>query len=340
MLRVGVTGRPSPRDRFIQEEIVEGIVPGSGPVSITARVCGVNPGEWDVTAEMASPPLRACGRRSSRRPGQRNLQALRPAAWSWRRWALSTAPASQSKTRWAPLVGLDRMPAVVPGSYTVLVTLGIVIGLMVQARLLALEHVDVGRVLMVSLVPVTMGLVGAKLWYLALDRQSWRKSLTEGWCIQGFLAGAALTATAAMVALNLPVGRVLDATAPGLFIGLAVGKLGCFFTGCCAGRPTGSRWGVWSSDRRMGARRLPAQLLESATSLIIGRAALLLVLHYRPAVAGALFIASFASYTLCRQFLLRLRAEHRRSRIGGPMTAAGPALILAADMVVMVLGPH
>jgi phosphatidylglycerol:prolipoprotein diacylglycerol transferase len=227
------------------------------------------------------------------------------------------------------------MPAVVPGSYTVLVTLGIVIGLMVQARLLAREHVHVGRVLMVSLVAVAMGLVGAKLWYLALDRQSWRKSQTEGWCIQGFLVGAALTATAATVALNLPVGRVLDATAPGLFIGLAVGKLGCFFTGCCAGRPTGSRWGVWSSDRRIGARRLPAQLLESATSLIIGVAAMLLVLHSRPAVAGALFIASFATYTLCRQFLLRLRAEDRRSHIGGPITVAGSALILAAAMVVM-----
>lgn len=89
----------------------------------------------------------------------------------------------------------SKVSAVIPGSYTVLVTLGIVIGLMVQARLLALEHVDVGRVLMVSLVAVAMGLVGAKLWYLALDRQSWRKSLTEGWCVQGFLAGAALMAT-------------------------------------------------------------------------------------------------------------------------------------------------
>lgn len=144
----------------------------------------------------------------------------------------------------------------------------------------------------------------------------------------------------AMVVLHLPVGSVLDATSPGLFIGLAVGKLGCFLTGCCAGRPTGSRWGVWSSDRRVGVRRFPTQLLESATALIVGATALLLLLHSKPAVPGALFVASFATYTLCRQFLLRLRAERRRSRIGGPITAAGSALILAADMVLMWLGPH
>ena len=336
--RVGVTGLPSPRDRFVQEETIEGVVPGSGPVSITARVRGVNPGEWAVTAEMVGPPRRARDRRSSRRPGQLSVQVLRPAAWSWRRWALSTSLAGPVKTRWAPLAVFERMPAVVPGSYTVLVTLGVVIGLMVQARLLALEHLDAGRALMASLVAVAVGLVGAKLWYLALDRQLWRESLTDGWCIQGFLAGSAVTAIAAMVVLHLPVGRVLDATSPGLFIGLAVGKLGCFLTGCCAGRPTGSRWGVWSSDRRVGARRFPAQLLESATALIVGVAALLLVLHFRPAVPGAWFIASFATYTLCRQFLLRLRAERRRSRIGGPITAAGSALILAADMMVTLLG--
>ncbi len=322
----------------MQEEVIDEVVPRGGPVSVTAHIHGLSPGEWVVTAELVPPASLARSRRSARGPGQHGSQVLRPAAWSWRRWALSTASSGPIKTRWAPLVGFDKVPAVIPGSYTALVTLGIVVALLVQARVLAIEHLAVADVVTVSLGSVVMGLVGAKLWYLALDWRRGRPPVSEGWCIQGFLAGAALTAAAAMVALHLPVGRVLDATAPGLFIGLAVGKLGCFFTGCCAGRPTGSRWGVWSSDRRIGARRLPAQLLESATSLIIGVAVLLLVLHYRPAVAGALFVASLATYTLCRQFLLRLRVERRRSNMGGPLAAAGAALILAAAIGAMLLG--
>ena len=324
----------------MQAEMVEGIVPGSGPISITTRVHGINPGEWAVSAEIVGATLPARTRRSSRRPEQWRVQGVRPAAWSWRRWALSTAPDGPIKARWALLVGFDRMPAVVPGSYTVLVALGIVIGLLVQARLLALEHLDGGRVLLASLVAVAMGLVGAKLWHLALEGRSWRRSLAEGWCIQGFLTGAALAATAALVVLHLPIGQVLDATAPGLFIGVAVGKLGCFLTGCCAGRPTASRFGVWSSDRRVGARRFPTQLLESATALIVGLAALLLTLDYRSAAPGALFIAAVATYTLCRQFLLQLRAERRRSHFGGPITVAGSALVLAAAIMVMSSGPH
>src|SRR2546421_12072316 len=38
-----------PGDRFDQEEHVEGIPPRSGPMSVTARVRGINPGQWTVT---------------------------------------------------------------------------------------------------------------------------------------------------------------------------------------------------------------------------------------------------------------------------------------------------
>src|SRR5487761_447327 len=50
--RVGVIGPLQPKDRFEQDETVEGVVAGSGPVSVTARVFGINPGEWMVTAKM------------------------------------------------------------------------------------------------------------------------------------------------------------------------------------------------------------------------------------------------------------------------------------------------
>jgi phosphatidylglycerol:prolipoprotein diacylglycerol transferase len=133
--------------------------------------------------------------------------------------------------------------------------------------------------------------------------------------------------------LHLPIGVILDATAPGLFFGMAVGRLGCFFTGCCAGRPTASRFGVWCSDRRVGARRVPTQLMESLAALVIGLIGLLLLLHYRFAFSGVIFVASVAAYTLWRQVILRLRAESRRSAIGGPLTAGLAALVLGASVL-------
>ncbi len=43
--RVDVKGRLSPGDRFVQDETIEEVVPGSGPISLTARVRDINPGE-------------------------------------------------------------------------------------------------------------------------------------------------------------------------------------------------------------------------------------------------------------------------------------------------------
>jgi len=45
-----VKGRVQAGDRFVQDETIEQIVPGSGPISLTARVRGINAGEKSVEA--------------------------------------------------------------------------------------------------------------------------------------------------------------------------------------------------------------------------------------------------------------------------------------------------
>src|SRR5436190_21150155 len=50
--RIDVKGRLSPGDRFVQDETIEEVVPGSGPISLTARIRGINAGSWVVTARM------------------------------------------------------------------------------------------------------------------------------------------------------------------------------------------------------------------------------------------------------------------------------------------------
>ena len=41
--RIDVMGRITPGDRFVQDETIEEVVPGSGPISLTTRVRGINP---------------------------------------------------------------------------------------------------------------------------------------------------------------------------------------------------------------------------------------------------------------------------------------------------------
>lgn len=310
--RTGLTGKPRQGDSFTHEETVEGIVPGTGAVSVTSWVYGLKPGEWNVGGELIRSPMQTDAQRPLDHRPRRNSEPLRRAAWSWHRWALTSGPETPVRTRWALLAPLARIPGVLPGSWTALAALGVAVALLTQALILSSENLSISRGLTVSLIAIVVGLIGAKLWYRVLHPAPWRDSLRQGWTVDGFLVVAPVTALVLLPLFTLPVGAFLDASAPGIFFAVAIGRVGCFLTGCCAGRCTRSRWGVWSSDRRIGARRLPAQLFESGAGLVIGIAALALVALRVAALEGLVFILSFAAYFGIRQLLLRVRAESRR----------------------------
>ncbi len=323
--RVGPAGRSRPGDAFQHDERVTGLVAGSGPVSVTAKVRGQNPGEWNVNARAIAHVTGPLGRTPPRGPAI----PVYPARWSWRRWRVSEGPATPVQTCLAPFAP---QPAVVTGSWAALVLSGILVALVTQWLVLSALDLRLAHVLTVSVPTVLAGAAGGKAWYVVLHRRTGRR---QGWAVQGFVTGVILVAPLLLVVLQVPPGPFLDVSAPGLLFGLAVGRLGCFFTGCCAGRATASRWGVWSSNRRVGARRIPTQLLESALGAAVGIAVLATVLRIGPR-GGGWFIAAVAAYTLIRQAVLQLREERRQSRRGGALVAAAAALVLVLDLSVLI----
>jgi len=329
--RLGVGRRMEQRDRFITDEVVEDIVPGSGPLSVTTRVYDVNPGEWAVTAELLAPSDIDRGRKGDRRAPP--TRSLAPAVWSWRKWSLSPGPETPVETCPAPLAKIGRAPGMIPGIWGAMVGLGVVLAVALTALIFAHDHRSVGRLLLVALLAVLSGAIGAKAWYVVQSPQH----RFDGWCIQGFVAGLVLGAVPSLAAQGLPIGVSLDAAAPGMFLAMAVGRVGCFFAGCCVGRPTASRWGLWSSDQRVGVRRIPTQLLESALTLAIGTALLIVLLTHRPAIPGALLATGLAAYTLGRQGLLLLRVERRRSAFRSSVVAVVAAVVLVAGVLALTV---
>lgn len=330
--RVGVDGPLQKGDRFEQDEKVEEVVAGSGPISLTARVYGINAGQWMVTAEMLSRDVNGQNRSKRARPPT-ITEPVHRAAWSWRKWRLTDAPAVPVKTTLLPFI---HVPGVIPGFWTLMGVLGFILALAVQALVLSNIHAGIEHALPFSLFAIALGLIGAKVWFVVLR---WRERRLEGWCIQGLLAGVAVAAVVGVVAIRLPIGTFLDASTPGLFFGMAVGRVGCFFGGCCAGRPTASRWGLWSVlDQRVGMRRIPTQWMETTLDLGVGSAALVAVLRHGP-FGGALFVAAIAAYTLVRQGILRLRGGPPKSAAVTRLTAAAAALVLIADLLLVMLSP-
>lgn len=326
--RVDVKGRVQAGDRFEQDETIEQVIPGSGPISLTARVRGVNPGEWVVTARLLE------STRPAREPREQEnaISAAGSgglAARLWRKWAPDVSSHEHMRTCLTPLA---HVPGILPGIWGAMVTLGMLVALALQGLVISADHLTLGSWWAVTLVGIAVGIAGAKVWFIVLKR---REHLFNGWCIQGFIASAPVAAVIMLAVLHISIGVFLDVTAPGLLIAMAVGRVGCFFAGCCGGPPTASSFGVWSSDQRVGVRRVPTQLLELALAGILGLVALVAVLRHGP-TNGAFFVAGLAAYTLGRQGILRLRAEPRKTRLGGLVTAILSVLVLIAAVVWLV----
>ncbi|PIE89382.1 MAG: prolipoprotein diacylglyceryl transferase [Acidobacteria bacterium] len=87
------------------------------------------------------------------------------------------------------------------------------------------------------------GLVGAKLLYILLDLPYYIENPHKLWdTIQsaGVLYGGVILGIGTAVYLirkhNLPLWNTLDLFAPLLAMGIGIGRLGCFFAGCCHGK--------------------------------------------------------------------------------------------------------
>lgn len=318
--RTGVKGKPGQRDRFSVLESIE-VLPGSGPIAITTRVSDVAPGEWNVTASPVWDPRRQAGRRGSATARQLNLPT----------------GSSSGRTVFAHLIRI-RAPGARLGAWPALVGLGVVAALVTQSVLAAHTGLPVIPLLLVSLAACLVGLISAKLYYATghfMKGDRGALTLLSGTCIQGFVLGAVGGLVVGALVVGVPIGALLDVTTPGLMFGMTVGRYGCFFGGCCAGRPTASRWGLWSSDRRLGVRRVPTQLLESTMALVIGLAALMATLT-TPHPAGVVFIGAIAAYTFGRQLLFPLRAAPRHTSHGRIIIMALSALIVALDIAAAV----
>jgi phosphatidylglycerol---prolipoprotein diacylglyceryl transferase len=325
--RLGVEGRPVRGDAFTHDETIFQVVPGTGPIALTAKVRDINPGEWAVRASVVPAPApRGRGNMPQPAPVRPLRSTLDRWTLLWLNWAPPVDPEVPLHTQVEPLV---HVPGLIPLIWGILVGLGMVVAVVSQAIIAAHLRIS-GPVTLATVGAIGLGAVGAKIWYIVKQRGQ-----LIGWCIQGFITGGTIGALLLFALFHLPLGTVLDAIAPGLMLGLAVGRVGCFFAGCCGGPPTTARWGVWCSDAHVGARRVPTQLLESLFSLLLGVVTLVVLWVHGPA-GGAYFALVVASYTLFREWILRLRSEEYRTWLPVALTPAASALVVVVALVFIV----
>jgi len=221
-------------------------------------------------------------------------------------------------------------------TYGALVSIGVLVGLTVAAKISQRQGINPEKAWNLGVLAVISALIGAKLllvindwsWYAAHPREVFSLStLQAGGVFYGGLIAAVAASLWYIRRNHMPVLRTCDSFAPGIALGHAIGRLGCFAAGCCFGKPTNLPWGVVFTNRvanaisgtPLGVRLHPTQLYESAVELI--NFFVLYWLIQRRKNDGQVIGLYMFLYGFARYFLDMVRDDPERGVLfGGAMT--------------------
>jgi len=233
-------------------------------------------------------------------------------------------------------------------TYGALLAAGIMLGLWVSGRNSERMGIDGQKARNLGLLVGVCGIVGAKVlaivnswdFYAAHPRELFSlTTLQAGGVFLGGLLAAILAAAWYMHHDHMPGLLTADAFAPGIALGHAVGRIGCFAAGCCWGKATDSFWGMtfhnplaheWAGTP-LGVPLVPTQLLESLIEFV--NFFLLSWLFRRRKFPGQVIGAYFLLYGLARYGVEYFRGDPGRGSVFGGIMS-GTQLISILLMVV------
>jgi phosphatidylglycerol:prolipoprotein diacylglycerol transferase len=235
-------------------------------------------------------------------------------------------------------------------TYGVLLAAAYLLGLqfaLVRARARGL---DATRVMDLGIWIIISALIGAKLLLLMVEFDTFRQNprelvtlLRSGGVFYGGLIAAVAVAIWYMRRHRLPVWGVSDAFAPGIALGHVIGRMGCFFAGCCFGRATDVPWSV-TFRNEYAAQNVgtplnvpihPTQLYEAGAELIILGLLLVLERKWRP-FAGRTFWSYMLLYGITRFFIEFYRGD-ARGMILDLSTSQFVSVILVPVSIIMLI---
>jgi len=222
-------------------------------------------------------------------------------------------------------------------TYGLLVTIGFLTGLWLATRLARRDGLNADDVVNLAVYCALSGIFGAKLLMFIQDFNYYRRNpgeilsvatLQAGGIFYGGLVAALGVAWWFLRKKKLPALRTADAFAPGLALGHAIGRVGCFAAGCCWGLECGRPWAVTftnpESNRMFGTPLFvplhPTQLYEAAAEALIAFALWRrsLVPH-KPGLIIGLYLAMYSSVRFVVEFF---RAHDAANPFGGPLSAS------------------
>jgi phosphatidylglycerol:prolipoprotein diacylglycerol transferase len=198
-------------------------------------------------------------------------------------------------------------------SFDVLVIAGMIAGVALSGWRAQRAGLGGVKVMAGIITIVLLGLAGSRLGIVIVDLgyyvHHWREIFSlYGTGFQGALVTGILAVLVFARYLHVSFWRLGDLFAPGIVLGQAIGRLGCFLNGCCYGRPTDSFLGMYLPGYGVDWEyRYPTQIMHTIANLLI--LVVLLRVERRKPFEGFVFLLYGLLYSAQRLLIDFLRDD-------------------------------
>jgi len=237
---------------------------------------------------------------------------------------------------------IPRFGTITVYTYGVLLAAAYLLGLQLALKRAKARQLDGTRVMDLGIYIIISALIGAKLLLLVTDFEAFKQNpaellnlLREGGVFYGGLIAAVSVALWYIRRVGLPLWTTCDVFAPGIALGHVVGRFGCFFAGCCFGKPASVPWAITFTDPFAAANvgtplnvpLHPTQLYEAGAEFLI-LMILLTTEKLGRKFAGRTFWLYMLLYSISR-FVIEFYRGDERGNVGPLSTSQFVSVILA-----------
>ncbi len=230
-------------------------------------------------------------------------------------------------------------------TYGIWLAFGMLFALFAASRLAGRDGLPRDRIYDLGLWVLVGGLLGSKILMILVEpgvQIFTLDFLRSGGVYYGGLIGGFLAAVIVVRLYKLPFWKVADALAPGVALGQAFGRQGCFAAGCCWGKATTLPFGVHFTELGHeytgvpiadGIHLHPTQLYESFIMLAVF--GVLVYLHRTKKFDGQVLIAYGIIYSIVR-FSIEFIRDDPRGDLWGLTTMTGLSTSQLASLIVAI----
>ena len=186
------------------------------------------------------------------------------------------------------------------GGYLILISLAIIVGGIIAAKEAKKRKIDINKFLWIYPFLILGAYVGARVFYYF----GFNKSVSlfrllidiryPGGVFYGAIIGAFVFGWIYTIIRKENTLRYADSFAMALAIGLFIGRIGCFFHGCCYGINTTSIFGLFNI--KTGVIHLPTQTISS----LFGLCLFVYLAYQKKLKDGMLFMDAVLIYSIFR----------------------------------------